>query len=52
LSAWSQSARHEKTGILFLEQYSGAGCSIAEAKQRREIAINRLEYLLTYPKNA
>jgi hypothetical protein len=46
--AWNQYAYHETTGIQFLEQYSSAGCSISEAKQRREFAIKRLEHLLSY----
>jgi hypothetical protein len=51
--AWDKYAYHDDKGKFphpFFEQYSNAGCSASEAKQRRELAINRLEHLLSYAK--
>ncbi len=50
LEEWKAYYCHESANILFLEQYSGAGSSSGKREMRRNLAIKRIEQLLSYAK--
>ena len=53
LRAWDQYAYHEnQKSRPFLEQYASAAQSISEQRRRRQLAIERLEHLLSFAKVA
>lgn len=50
LGAWREYHSHEKANIRFIEQYTTSGVSLSQGQVNRKLAIQRIEYFLSYAK--
>lgn len=47
---WRDYAFHPEAGLRFLEAYTSVGVSVSKAKENRQLAIQKLQNLISYTK--